>query len=321
VDWFDHSRLLSLTTEEMKTGVLTIEGVRVDGPRKDEKFSWSVPLSELGEYGVISKVFEDGLNFVVQTQYRPTKLPLPLGAKSVRFKQRIVADDPNGVLAVRAVTESGKVFWSKPFAVNDLPSEATVPLQVYSSSAKKGITLQMPKSRVPDIKYDFSPRWGNILHTAAGRQFYGHAGGYLSTATAFTGSESAAFMIPFYLYTSNIFKDADKPAPAWTQLEDGQWALDFDGKRGNFLALPNVVIPQRTGFTLSFDIKPRQVKPEQVLFANEAYSYGTINLSVKGGKFQIFFTRRTPDRPDLNAYSQIEFKTNIPLHADECAIG
>src|SRR5690606_8290842 len=135
--------------------------------------------------------------------------------------------------------------------------------------------------------------------------------------TAFTGGESAAFSIPFYLYSNNIFKGADKPAPEWTQLEDGQWALDFDGKRGNFLALPNIVIPQRAGFTVEFDIKPRQVKPEQVLFANEAYSFGTFNLSVKDGKFQIRFTRRTPGRPDLPSYSVKDFKTNIPLVADK----
>ncbi len=316
-DWWIPSRLISVSKEEMNQAVLTIEGTRTSGPHKDEKFSWTVPLKELGDYGVVSKVFDDGLMFALQTQYRPTKLPLPLATKALQFQHRIVADNPNGVLALRLVSEDGKVFWSKPYAVNQKPSVQTVSVPVYSSSAKKGVVLPMAKNRVPDIKYDFTPRWGNILHTSAGREFYGHAGSYLSTAIDFTGLESANYTIPFSLYTNNIFKGADKPAPEWVEYEPGQWALSFDGERGSFLALPNTVIPQRAGFTLSFEIKPRQVKPEQVLFANEASTFGTFNLSVKEGKFHLLFTRRTPDRPDLGLYSQKKFVSNIPLQADK----
>jgi hypothetical protein len=316
-DYWKRGRLISLTTEDMAWAVLTVEGTRTDGPHKDEKFSWSIPLKELGEYGVISKVFDDGLMFAVQTQYRPSEMPLPIASSALNFKRRIVADDPNGVLALRAVSENGKVFWSKPFALNSPASGKMIPVQVYSSTAKKGVTIQMPESRVPNIKYDFTPRWGNILHTSAGRAFYGHAGGSFGTATDFWGLESLEFGTPFDMYSNNIFKGADKPAPTWTQIEDGKWALSFDGERGNFIALPNIAMPLRTGFTVSFEVKPRRVKAEHVLFANEAYSFGTVNLSVKDGKFQLYYTRRTPDRPELNSWSRQEFKTNIPLHADQ----
>lgn len=313
-DWWDHSRLISITQEDLANAVLEVEGTRIDGADKGQPFSWQIPLKDLGNYGMVSKVFDDGLMFSVEMQYRPTKMPLPVDATSLNFSRSVVADDPNGVLAMRFVTEDGKVYWSKPFAVDSMPSVKTVPVYVYSSNAKKGIELQMPADRVPDIKYDFTPRWGNILHTDAGREFYGHAGGFLSVATAFTGAESSAYSLPFSLYSNKIFKGADRPAPQWVQTEDGRWALNFDGEHGNFLALPESVIPQRAGFTLSFDIKPEEVKPDQVLFANEAYSYGTFNLSVKDGKFQFYFTRRTPDNPALGAWSQKYFQTNIPLY-------
>jgi hypothetical protein len=313
-DWWDHSRLISMKQEDIANAVLEINGTRTDGADKDQKFNWQIQLKDLGNYGVISHVFEDGLMFSLETQYRPTKMPLPIDATSLNFNRSIIADDPNGVLAVRLVTEDGKIYWSKPFDVNSKPTTKMVPIDVYSSNAKKGIKIDMPADRVPDIKYDFTPRWGNILHTSAGREYYGHAGGFLSTSTAFTGAESSASSLPFYLYTNKIFKGADRPAPQWVQTEDGQWALSFDGDHGNFLALPESVIPQRAGFTLSFEIKPEEVKPEQVLFANEAYSFGTFNLSVKDGKFQFYFTRRTPDHPELNAYSQKYFQTNIPLY-------
>lgn len=316
-DWWNHNRLISLNREDMRQALLTIDGTRVSGPHKDEKFTWTVPLKDLGEYGVISKVFDDGLMFALQTQYRPTRLPLPLEMDKLHFQHRVVADNPNGVLALRLVSEAGKVFWSKPYAVNQQASTQTVSVPVYSSSEKKGVVLTMPKDRVPDIKYDFTPRWGNILHTSAGREFYGHAGSYLSTAIAFTGLEADTYTIPFRLYSRGIFEGADQPAPEWVEYESGQWALSFDGEHGNFLALPNTVIPQRAGFTLSFEIKPRQIKPEQVLFANEGYSPGTVSLSVKDGKLQLVFTRRTPDRPDLPTFAHKKFATNIPLHADE----
>ena len=313
-DWWDHSRLISVKQEDLANAVLEVDGTRTDGADKDQKFNWQISLKDLDNYGVISKVFEDGLMFSLETQYRPTKMPLPIDAASLNFNRSIVADDSNGVLALRLVTEDGKVYWSKPFDVDSTPSAKTVPVYVYSSNAKKGIKIDMPADRVPDIKYDFTPRWGNILHTSAGREYYGHAGGFLSISTAFTGGESSAYSLPFYLYSNKIFKDADHPAPQWVQTEDGQWALSFDGDHGNFLALPESVIPQRAGFTLSFEIKPEEVKLEQVLFANEAYSFGTFNLSVKDGKFQFYFTRRTPDHPELNSYSQKYFQTNIPLY-------
>jgi len=56
--------------------------------------------------------------------------------------------------------------------------------------------------------------------------------------------------------------------------------LSFDGDHGNFLTLPESVIPQRAGFTLFLEIKP-----EHVLFANETYSYGTLISALKTANF------------------------------------
>jgi len=314
-DWYTRDRLISIKKEDINAAIITISGEEANGKNKGKKFSWTLPLKDLGEYGVISKVFDDGLMFGVQTQYRPQHNTLPLDTGKVLFSQPLMVDNPNSVLALRLVTEDGKIWWSKPFAANRQPSAQTVPVYVYSDTAKKGIKLQVAKNRVPDINYDFTPRWGNILHTDTARGFYGHAGSYIVTAIDFFALGSNSMGQPFRSYSADIFKGADKPAPQWVQTEDGKWALSFDGEHGNFLALPNVVIPQRAGFTLSFDVKPAEIKPDQVLFANQWVTKSTFILGVKDGKFYIRFYRRTPGDPTLPGWSYVDFNTDIPLTA------
>ena len=313
-DWYTRDRLISIKKEDLDAATITISGTEANGKNKGKEFSWTVPLKELGEYGVKSTVFDDGLMLAVQTQYRPQHNTLPLDTGKVLFTKQLMVDDPNSTLALRLVTEDGKIWWSKPLETNADPSAETVPVDVYSDTAKKAIKLQVAKNRVPDINYNFTPRWGNILQTDSGRGFYGHAGSYIVTAIDFFALGSNSMGQPFRSYSADIFKGADRPAPQWVKTEDGQWALSFDGEHGNFLALPNVVIPQRAGFALSFDVKPAEIKKDQVLFANQWETKGTFILSVKEGKFSIYFNQRTLGDPSLPAWSYKDFDTDIPLY-------
>ena len=314
-DHWQKNRLISIKKSDMEKAVITISGKRKSGNLKEKDFSLTIPLKDFRSYNLFSKVFEDGLMFSLETQYRPYCFPMPLDSCEAKFNSTVIADNPNGILAARAVTENGKVYWSAPFAVNSNPSKETVPVYVYSDTAGKGIKLDIAKNRVPDIKYDFSPSHGNIMFTSAGREFYGHAGGFVSAAIGFSGGEAANFSIPFNLYAKDIFKGADKPAPEWVKTDEGNWALKFDGERGNFLVLPNTVIPQRAGFSMSFELKPDEVKGSQVIFANKGCTFGGFTLEAKNGKFEIEYVRRTPLDPTQKSYSAKYFKTNIPLEA------
>lgn len=315
-DHYPHFRLISIGTADVGTAVLRLNGQRRQGEK--EPFAWEMPLAELGAYGVVSKVFADGLMIAVETQHRPCRNPLPVDSGQVQFSSLVTVDLPWAVLAVRAVTDTGKVFWSRPFAVVQATAAVslpTVPVYVYSDRSGGGVRLDMEAARVPDIRYDFSPRRGNILTTPAGREFYAHAGGFLSTAIGFVGQEASHYAVPFRLYSGGLFKGADRPAPEWVACEDGGWALRFDGERGNFLTLPSTFMPQRAGYTLTFTLKPEEVKPEQVLFHHGGTTYGGLNISVVNGLFVLTFTRRTPHDPEQPTWSQKTFKTGIPLQA------
>lgn len=266
----------------------------------------------MGEYGVKSKIFEDGLALALQTQYRPVRVPLPLNVATVNFNTVLVADEPSGVLAVRVVSKNGKVYWSKGFALNDKVLKEKIPIQVYSEN-KGAVTLDVAESRIPDIKHKFTPHYGNILATSGGREFYAHTGGFLSTAIAFNGLINSRYAIPQCYYNYQKPLGVNKSAPSWVQIDDGKWALYFDGKYGNFLALSNTVVPQRAGFTMTFEIKPEVIKPEQIIFAQYGVYLTGFRLSVVGGKFQIEFRRRTPFNKDLPKISTTEFKSNVPL--------
>lgn len=310
-DWTSR-KLISIEKQDIDKAVLTVTGVRTSGQNKDKKFEWQISLKELGSYGVKSKVFDDGLMLALQTQYRPCIVPLPLNSKSVKFTTMLAADEPNGILAIRAVSDNGKVYWSKGFPVNNKVSAVEIPIQVYSED-KGAITLKAAENRVPDVKYEFSPRYGNILSTPAGREFYAHAGGFLSTAIAFTGLINSKHAIPMCYWKYHNPNGVNKSAPVWEKQTDGKWALRFDGKYGNFLALPNTAIPQRAGFTMTFEVKPEILKPEQILFAQYGVYLTGFRLSVVDGKFHIEFKRRTPYNKTLPEFSLVKFATKVPL--------
>ncbi len=304
---------ISIKNQDIDKAIITVTGVRASGQNKGKEFKWDIPLKELGEYGVKSKVFDDGLILALQTQYRPTIVPLPLNRSKVDFKTMLAADEPNGILAVRAVSENGKVYWSKGFAVNDKVSSVKIPVQVYSED-KGVVVLEVAKNRVPDIKYQFTPRYGNILATDAGREFYAHAGGYLATAIAFNGLINARYSIPQCYYKYNTPGGINKSAPTWEKQPDGKWALRFDGKYGNFLALPNTAVPHRSGFIMTFELKPEIIKPEQIIFAQYGIYLTGFRLSVVNGTFNIEFNRWTPFDKKTRI-STVNFKSRVPLVA------
>ncbi len=309
--------LFSVSDKEIGNAVLSVKGVRKDGPAKDQPFEWSIPLAELGKYGIKSKVFEDGLMLSLETFHRPSRLPLPLNRKDAAFKTVLAADNPEGVLAVRVVSENGKIWWGNGYAVNRKPSTEKIPVSVTRNES--GVTTyDIAENRVPDIKYEFNPECGNILRTDAGREFYAHIGGYTSVSNGFMGLIHAGNSVPGCLLQYTKQEGSKRSAPEWEKQPDGEWALRFNGQHGNFIAFPNTVVPQRAGFKMSFDIKPDDAERDQILFEQYGANYLTgFRLSLKKGQIRIEFRRRTPFVSKSPLASTVEFDTDIKLLNDK----
>lgn len=313
-DWYVKSKFISVKASELDKAVLTITGKRYVGAKPGEAFSWTLPLKELGDSGIVSKAFDDGLTFTAAIQYRPVREPLPLKSTGAAFSRRIIADNPSGILALRAVSESGKVFWSDPTPLNLKPSGPSVPVYVFSSTTRRGVKLEIAADRVPDIRYRLDPTYGQTLSTSAGREYYAQLGGYVSLAINFTGGESASFAMPFRMFKSDIFPGADRPVPQWEKLADGKWGIRFDGERGNFLTLPKAAMPNQAGYTLSFEIRPDTVK-DMILFRHGGHSYGGLIFGVRNGCYYAAFVGRdmAPGQP---FYFYKHFQTSLKMEKD-----
>ena len=77
---------------------------------------------------------------------------------------------------------------------------------------------------------------------------------------------------------------------------------------------PNLVIPQRAGYTIVFDLKPEEVKSSQVLLAHQSIQKSGVILGVKDGKFHITYDYRNWHNPRGKWYGQHKFATDIPLY-------
>ena len=298
--------LFSVPENEVANAVLTVSGVRTSGPDEGRPFSWSLPLRELGAWGVRMKTFEDGLHFGVETACKPELLPLPLDSEKAAFKTVLANDLPEGVLMFRAVSKDGRVWWSKPFAPA-LPTGRPCRIGVYDP-ARAAFDLEVDALRVPRIVYKFDPALGpDVLSCDAGREFFGALG---ALGTIPSGFEGAAHSQNAVSFSAQLAQDLQKdrpsrPRPDWEKLPDGKWALRFAPGRGQFVTFPPTTVPQRAGYSISAEIK-FDAPDDQLIFSQCGPGYlAGAQLRLENGKFVIDFKNRRPH--DMKSrYSQTD---------------
>ena len=312
-EW-SHDIYFAVKRSDIPKTTFRISGVRTGGPWKDKTFSWDLPLSALGEYGVRSTVFPDGLNFVMATQYRPMRLPLDLNTKTIQFKSDVVADHPSGVLALRLVSNDGKIWWSRAYA----PAVKGKKQSVATYSDRRGkVAFQLAENRIPKLSYRPDSTDNNIIATAAGREFYAHAGGYASLAAAFAGISRDRYGIP-QVYHSIPKNQISPPAPEVKKLENGVPYWQFIGSGRQFIAFPNSVIPQRSGFTITLDLSVDNPKKNQIFLAQYgSWSVTGFQFGINNGALYAKFNRRRPAEKNSPFHEFATFQSKIQLKADE----
>lgn len=304
-----HARLYSLKKSEMDKAVFSIRGKILRGPGKGSEIAWELPLKELAGSGIKNEILPFNLQFALEIPQRMNILPLPLNRKEVQFKTKLYTGYPNGVFAVRAVSRSGKVYWSKPHIVK-APVKGKLGTIVNYHDDKGPQIRKVDSGRIPHIKYRFEPSIaGKLLTTEEGRQFYGNAGGYPSIGTGYEGLMCALFSIPRSFRHFRKTDGTQPCSPNWVREKDGKWSLDFTGK-GEFIIFPPTVFPQRCGYTVKMEFFPRQVWKDQVYFTHEETSkINGFRVRTEDERLVIDFYRR--QAKGLPRESTTLFKTNL----------
>ena len=305
------STLFSVKKSELDRAEITVSGIRSSGFLKGKSFSWKLPLRELGKYGIITKIFEDGLQFGVETLYRPELLPLPLGRENAAFNAVLVNDLPDAVIMLRAVSRDGRVWWSRPFVPNP-SSGKKLTAQIYHNQ-RGAIRVPVAAGRIPMIRYKFDPKsGGNVLTTDAGREYYSAIGGLIPVPVGFEGASFSSSGAPASARAGMSAKKLNQTVPEWEKQDDGCWALRFDGRHGKFITFPPTAMPQRSGFTLTMSVKPEDTQKDQYYFGQCGPGYITgFVLRTVNGKFVIDFRNRRPTDPNTGDYQVNTHKTDL----------
>ncbi len=301
-----HNEMISVPAQNAAKGTLTVSGTRLAGPAKGKNFSHTFKFADIEKAGVSSIVFDDGFMIALETTPKTPMLPLQLDLNEVKFSKTFPAELPDGVLAVRVVSNCGKVWYSTGYTPT--PASGKMISVAMNSDRRGTVRFKLPASRVPDFSYDFNmPESGFILSSPAGRDYYAHIGSFVSIATGFEGI--------IHGYTIPWTYGSWATAPRWITLENGKRALKFDGKTSQALMLPNTFVPQRHSFTVTMDIKPDDVKRYQTLLDGRgpaSYLHGYM-VAVKNGRLRIEARHRQPwkrfNKPDH------KFLTSVPLFA------
>ena len=301
-----HNEMISIPAANAAAGTLTVSGIRLAGPAKGKKFTHTFKFSDTEKAGVSSVVFDDGFMLALETAPKTPRLPLGLDLKEVSFNHRFPMELPDGVLAVRAVSNSGKVWYSAGYTPVKVSGKMISCAMV--SDRRGTVRFKQPASRVPDFTYDFNaPEAGYIIPAPAGRDYYAHAGSFVSIGTGFEGIIHGC-TIPWTYERSGT-------APRWIKVDGGRRALKFDGKTTQALMLPNTFVPQRHSFTVTMEIKPDDVRRQQTLLDGRgpaSYLHGYM-VSVKNGKLILNVRHRQP----WKRFCKIDhvFNTDVPLYA------
>ena len=298
---------IAIPKAEFDQAVFTVSGKYLTGPFAEQEFHWECPLAKLKNTMVISHVFDSGTQISLERSTRSSTLPLPLDCKGVAFETDVLTGYPYGAFSLRAVSRTGKVWYSKPFCrVPALSGETEV---INVNNREHGVeAIAVAKEMLPRIHYRFDPNIaGNILTTSAGREFYAHAGHGDHVPTGYQGMISLRGTAPLWMLQSMPRDGSAITSPHWIK-EDNGWSLQFTGK-GEYICFPCGVTPLTGGYTVDMEVLPEDVSRDQSYFYNSEETPCGMKLDTKDGKFFISYTNKMA----VNHYGENvkRFKTNL----------
>lgn len=276
VDWVPRILYVAVARDQAPDAMLEIETNLV---------TTRIPVARLVANDIYSETHAHGLTVTASRYLRQPDHPRHLGKDRTTFLADIKPDWAGSILHVRMITESGKIYRSKPMVLPAASQGAITQLPVWSDTQDEVVTVEVDDARIPDLRYTMSDEYGSVFHTEAGRSFWGQLGGFTDSVTA-RGGDGGLDGSPFSRRT-RYRQGATQMAPQWQEM-NGRQALAFNGT-GTFVALPQGALPRRAPFRLSFDIWPADVNEPQILFAHHGFYIGSLVLRLEDGYLRGLF--------------------------------
>ncbi|NMA41520.1 MAG: hypothetical protein GX937_15230 [Lentisphaerae bacterium] len=242
----------------------------------DDQVEAVLPLTELLTKQTVIYGGKGGFTVALTRHLRQLQQPDDLNADTTQFSVNFAPDQLCSVMQLQLVAPSGRIWRSRPVLTAPLAAE-TVPVTVYSSMQKRPVTVAVPSNLVPQLDFDWSDARGIVVPNAFARPLWGIRGGFYNLASLRLGGGGSCSngASPGLGNAQKIWAGITDFVPALEPQADGVPALRFRG--GEHVAFPIGVIPRRSGFTLSFDIKPDDVTRPQFLLGCRREYVGTLS--------------------------------------------
>jgi Concanavalin A-like lectin/glucanases superfamily len=195
--------------------------------------------------------------------------PVSIKSNNANFSATIKPEFNTQCFQLRAITESGKIYRSKPVFTDMLGKKESK--NFFSASQGKAVALKVPLDEIIDINYNFTPVYGTLLCDINNTYFDAKLGG------------GYKYLDPMRF--GNLPKDTKTTAPFWIKSDD-DWALKFNGI-SNYIVFPIETLPNGP-FTLEFECKTES-KDNQVLFRHNSHRSGSLLMYIIDGKLQAQF--------------------------------
>ncbi|MCI5778359.1 MAG: LamG domain-containing protein [Lentisphaeria bacterium] len=226
-----------------------------------------VPVREVMDRHNIVLGGKKGFNLTLTRQLRQYFHPRNLRRNAVDFTMEFSPDLHNSAIQLQLVAQSGRIWRSKPILTGRASTE-TARITVYSETEEKPVDVSIPADALPRLEYAPDTRRGLILPVAYGRRMWGIRGGFTDLACMrLCGGDSSVNGVPCSWHVGNrLWSQVDDLVPEAVPQEDGSVAFKFRGD-GSHFSLPQGAIPRRSGFTVSFDIRPEDTRRKQYILS------------------------------------------------------
>ncbi len=229
-----------------------------------------------------------------------------LRKNAVNFTTEVNPQSKRSTLHFQALTESGKVYRSKPVSVEKV-STAKGKIKVYSETANKPVELTVPANRIPRYDYVYSAKAGTAIHCDAGLRYSGVAGGYPALISSRHGARRDSTV---FISARDFPKKGVMSSPV---LGKSAWEFSHQGQH---IALPTGVISRRTAFTLTMTLCQKDNSGTQTLLDNVSSQPGVITVLAEKGEVKVIITdhKVRANRCNTGLFLPLNKSVTLKLH-------